>query len=134
MTHLLDTNVCVAYLRGKSPLVRARFAAHAAADLAVCAVVVGELVVGAIRSQNPTAEQQRVDAFLAPYTSLPYDDTPARRYAVVRADLEARGVMIADNDIMIAAIALLHGLKVVTHNTKDFVRIPGLDLEDWELP
>jgi tRNA(fMet)-specific endonuclease VapC len=134
MTHLLDTNVCVAFLRGKNTLVRSRFAAHPAADLVVCSVVVGELSVGAIRSARPKSEQAKVDSFLAQYRSLAFDDDAARLYAVIRADLEVRGKLISDFDMAIAAVAIVHDLTVITHNTREFSRVAGLRLEDWELP
>ncbi len=134
MKYLLDTNVCIAAMRGKKPLVSARLAARPPADLLVCSVVVGELCVGAAKSRNPTAEQALVDAFLAPYLSLPFDDTAARRYAEIRVHLEAQGLTISDLDLEIAAIALANGLTLVTHNTNEFSRVPGLVLEDWEIP
>jgi len=134
MTHLLDTNVCVSYLRGKNTRVQTRFAAHVPADLVVCSAVVAELCVGAVRSTNPAAEQAKVDAFLTAYRSLPFDDDAARAYAAVRADLEIRGLLVSDFDMVIAAVALIHGLTVVTHNTGEFSRVRGLALEDWEIP
>jgi tRNA(fMet)-specific endonuclease VapC len=135
MKYLLDTNACVQCLRAKGNLlVKQRLAAHPPTDVVVCSVVVGELCYGAAKSQKPAAEQARVDAFLAPYHSFAFDDAAARRYAELRAQLEAQGMPIADLDLMIAAIALVHGLILVTHNTADFARIPGLSLEDWELP
>jgi tRNA(fMet)-specific endonuclease VapC len=134
MKYLLDTNVCVVYLRGKNPLVRARFTAHPPTDLGVCSVVVAELCYGAARSSSPASEQAKVDGFLSAYRSLPFDDASARRYGALRAGLAAAGMLIADLDLAIASIALEHGLTVITHNTKDFSRIPGLALEDWEVP
>jgi tRNA(fMet)-specific endonuclease VapC len=134
MRFLLDTNVCVVYLRGKNPLVQARFAAHSSADHYVCSVVVAELCYGAARSQSPAAEQAKVDGFLAAYQSLPFDDACARRYGPLCAGLAAAGTSIADLDLVIGSIALEHGLTVVTHNTKDFARIPGLNTVDWEKP
>jgi tRNA(fMet)-specific endonuclease VapC len=134
MKYLLDTNVCVVYLRGRNPLVRTRFAAHPPADLCVCSVVVAELWYGAAHSASPAAEQARVDGFLSVYRSLPFDDAAARRHGPLRAGLAATGTLIADLDLAIASIALEHGLTVVTHNFKDFSRVPGLALEDWELP
>jgi tRNA(fMet)-specific endonuclease VapC len=134
MKYLLDTNVCIALMRGKNPLVAARFAAHSPSQLCVCPVVVGELCVGAIRSSAPVAEQAKVDSFLTPYQSIPFDDTIARKYAEVRADLESRGLPVTDFDMMIAATALVHGLILVTNNTRDFSRISGLNLENWEVP
>jgi tRNA(fMet)-specific endonuclease VapC len=134
MKYLLDTNVLVSLLRGKKPLVTARYFSHPPSDLFVCSIVVGELCIGAARSRAPATEQAKVDTLLAVHPSLPFDDDAARRYAVVRADLEAKGLVIPDLDIMIASIALVHHLTLVTHNTADFSRIPGLPLDDWELP
>jgi tRNA(fMet)-specific endonuclease VapC len=134
MKYLLDTNVCVTWLRGKNALLKARLTAHAPTDLVVCSLVVGELCVGAAKSNKPAAEQQRVDAFLALYQSLPFGDSEARKYAEVRAYLESRGTPIGDFDLAIAATALVHDLTLVTHNTSEFSRVPGLALEDWEIP
>ena len=135
MKYLLDTNACVQCMRKKgNPLVRQRLASHPPADVVVCSIVVGELCVGAAKNPNLPSEQAKVDAFLAPFQSLPFDDVAARRYAELRADLEARGLPIADLDLMIAALALVHGLTLVTNNTADFSRISGLALEDWEIP
>jgi tRNA(fMet)-specific endonuclease VapC len=134
MIRLLDTNVFVGVIRGKKPLLAARYAATPTADKRTCSVVVGELRAGALRSRSPAAEMAKVDALLAPLRSLPFDDPAARRYAEVRAALEAAERPIADLDLMIAAIALVHGLVLVTHNTRDFARVPGLALEDWEVP
>jgi tRNA(fMet)-specific endonuclease VapC len=132
--YLLDTNVCVVYLRGKNALVLQRFRQHPPTDLALCSVVLGELCYGCLRSTNPPLEQALVDAFVARFVSLPFDDAAARVYARVRHDLESRGLPISENDYQIAAIALVHGLVLVTHNTKEFSRVPGLALEDWEVP
>jgi tRNA(fMet)-specific endonuclease VapC len=135
MKYLLDTNACIQVLRAKgSPLVKQRLATHPPSDVVVCALVLGELRYGAEKSQNPPAEHARVDAFLAPYQSLPFDDGAARRYAELRALLEAQGQQLDDLDLMIAAITLVHDLTLVTHNTGHFARIAGLKLEDWEVP
>lgn len=134
MKYLLDTNVCVVYLRGKNPLVRTRFASHSPTDLCVFSVVVAELCYGAAHSSSPASEQAKVDGFLSAYRSLPFDDAPARRYGILRAGLAAGGILIADLDLAIVSIALEHGLVVVTHNTSDFSRVPALALEDWEVP
>ena len=134
MKYLLDTNVCVAHLRGKNALVLHRFGLHPPTDLVLCSVVVGELCYGARRSLNPAREQALVDAFVAQFVSLPFDDAAARVYATIRHDLESRGLRIGENDLDIAAIALANNLVLVTHNTAEFSRVPGLTLEDWEVP
>ncbi|HVK16067.1 MAG TPA: type II toxin-antitoxin system VapC family toxin [Fimbriiglobus sp.] len=135
MKYLLDTNTCIQILRTKgNPHVKTRIGSHPLTDLALCSVVVGELYYGARRASNPTSEIAKVDLFVARFTSFPFDDAAARVFADVRADLDARGLGIGPLDTMIAAIASAHGLILVTHNTKDFSRIPGLALEDWEVP
>lgn len=134
MKYLLDTNPCVVHLRGKNQLLLQRFAQHPVADIALCSVVVGELHYGVERSANPARERVLVDTFTAQFVSLPLDDAAARIYARTRYDLETRGLPISENDYLIAAIALAHDLILVTHNTKEFSRVPGLSVEDWEIP
>ncbi len=65
---------------------------------------------------------------------LPYDDEAAQQYGYIRAQLEREGKVIGAMDIMIAAHALALGLKVITNNTREFQRIPGLEVEDWSVP
>ena len=75
---------------------------------------------------------QSLDLFLSPFTSLPFDDLCARRCGELRAELEAAGNIIGPHDLQIAAIALQRGLTLVTHNSREFRRIAGLKLDDWE--
>ena len=134
MKYLLDTNVCVNYMRGKNPPVLRRFGSHPPADIKLCAVVVAELRYGAEASGNSPKEHAKVDAFAAPYISLPFDDVAARLFGEIRHVLMAAGKPIGPYDTMIAAIALVHDLTLVTHNTNEFSRVAGLKLEDWEIP
>lgn len=66
------------------------------------------------------------------HKSLPFDDAAAERYAGLRAGLEKVGTPIGPNDMLIAAIALANDVTVVTHNVREFSRVPGLRVEDWE--
>ncbi len=70
--------------------------------------------------------------FLSRFTSLPFDDRAAMTYAEIRAELEGKGIPIGANDLMIAAIALANETILVSHNTREFGRVAGLTLEDWE--
>lgn len=90
-------------------------------------------------SSGPTRARIRrptwaVKAFVAPFVSLPFDDSAADLYGQIRFDLQSRGQMIGPNDLMIAAIAKDNGLLLVTHNTSEFSRVPGLPVVDWTLP
>jgi tRNA(fMet)-specific endonuclease VapC len=88
----------------------------------------------ALRSTNPAANRAKVDGFVSPYLSLPFDDAAASVHAQIRHHLETTGTPIGPYDLQIAAIALVHGSTLVTHNTKEFSRVPGLLFEDWEVP
>lgn len=94
-------------------------------------MTVAELWFGALKSADAARGRAVVDAFLAPFTWLPFDDAAAERYAAARYHLEARGTPIGERDLIIAATALPHGLTVITRNTREFARVPGLPVEDW---
>lgn len=133
MIYLLDTNVCVQYLNGRSEAIRERIQQTDADDIAVCSIVKAELFYGAQRSQHPERNLARQQQFLNLFLSLPFDDEAAMVYGRIRAHLAAQGTPIGSNDVQIAAIALANDLILVTHNTGEFSRVSGLRLEDWEV-
>jgi tRNA(fMet)-specific endonuclease VapC len=132
MTYLLDTNTCVRYLNKRSLAVINRLRNTPESEIALCSVVKAELYFGAMKSQNPEATIQGQRVFAERFISLPFDDSAAEFYAQIRADLATKGMPIGGNDLMIAAIALANGLILVTHNTREFSRVAGLQIEDWE--
>lgn len=134
MAYLPDSNAWIQIIRYPSSLVRVRMSAHPPDEINFCSPVPAELYRGAIRSRFPAEQRAVVDALASPHQSLPFDDLAADRYATTRVSLERQGQMIGHFDLQIAAIALVHGLTVVTHNTGEFSRVPGLSVEDWELP
>lgn len=124
--------MCIAYLRGANLSLLDRFRNHNPGDLCICATVRLELLYGALRSSDPEQAERYVGRFLAPYPSIPFDEVVADLSARIRARLASTGSMIGPYDLQIAATALHHKLTLVTHNTKEFRRIEGLALEDWE--
>ena len=132
MTYLLDTNVCIRYINGRSKQVANRLQTIPPNEIVVCSIVKAELFYGSHRSRHPERSLQVQRQFLRPFLSLPFDDTAAAAYATIRADLAERGLPIGPNDLMIAAIAVAHELVLVTHNVREFDRIPALQIEDWE--
>ena len=131
---MLDTNTCVNYIRfGPASKVTPRLAAAPPGSVFLCSVVVGELLYGAYHSLPPhqAANLAPVGTFRAGFGSLPMDDAAADQYGRLRAHLAGTGQLIGPNDLLSAAIALANGLILVTHNTKEFSRAPGLPLEDW---
>ncbi len=134
MPYLLDTNVCVVYIRGQNALLTQRVLARPRSEILLCSVVKAELIYGTLRSARPAVNRAKVDAFVKPFVSLEYDDAAAEVQARVRYFLETRGTIIGPYDMQIAAIALVHQLTAVTHNIAEFGRVPGLTVEDWEAP
>ena len=132
MIYLPDANACIRLLRQRDPGLLARWQAARLSDVVLCSVVVYELRYGAQRSSDPVREHGKLDVFLAPFASLPFDDQSAQRCARLRHDLEQAGTRIGPHDLQIAAIALQHDLTLVTHNTREFSRVAGLKLQDWE--
>lgn len=132
MRYLLDTNVCVVFLNGRSSSVRDRLLATPAEEIAVCSVVKAELFYGAFRSNNPKRTLERQQAFLSRFASLPFQDEAALLAGEIRAKLASAGTPIGSYDLQIAAIALVNNLTLVTHNTREFERVDGLQIEDWE--
>jgi tRNA(fMet)-specific endonuclease VapC len=133
MKYSLDTNTCIRYLNGRSQTIRRKLPTIPAHDIVVCSVVRGELAYGVTKSQTPEASEAKQTHFLKPYATLPYDDVTAKEFGRIRAYLEKAGTPIGPYDMQIASIANVHDLILVTHNTKEFGRIPWLKLEDWEM-
>lgn len=131
MTHLLDTCICVLLIRRKLPEVRQRFEAHAVGDIGISSVTESELRFGADKSADPSRNHQRLDHLLLTLPVLPYSSGCAAHYGKIRALLERAGTPIGSMDLLIAAHARSLGLTLVTNNTGEFSRVPGLRLEDW---
>lgn len=132
MRYLLDTNVCITYLNGESIALQRRLQSVDLQEMAVCSVVKLELFFGAMRSHNPNDAWRRQQRFLSVFVSLPFDDFAALIAGRIRAQLANLGTPIGNNDLLIASIAMANNLTLITHNTGEFSRIEGLEIEDWE--
>lgn len=134
MTYLLDTNAWIAYLRQNNPKLVRTVAQMNPTDIALCSVVLGELWYGAYHGAltKQAANLALIARLRQRFAPLPFDDFAAEEYGKARDYLASRGTPIGPNDLMIASIALANGLTVVTHNTSEFSRVPGLKFEDWQ--
>lgn len=129
---LLDTNTCIRILNGSSTSVAARLQSTSPAEVRLCAVVKAELLYGARHSRRVDENLRLLHRFFEPLASLPFDDRCAEEAAFIRLDLGRSGRPIGPNDLLIAATARAHDLVLVTHNTREFGRVPGLRVDDWE--
>ncbi len=130
--YLLDTNACIQMLNRRHPGIEAHFRSLTPSDIAVCSIVKSELFYGARHSQRVEHNLQRLQAFLAPLQSLPFDDRCAEEAGLIRADLAGQGNPIGPNDLLIAATTRAFDAVLITHNTREFGRVTGLRMEDWE--
>ena len=133
MKYLLDTNTCIRYINGRAPQIREQMRLLADTDIAISTVTMGEMFFGSAKSEHPERSRAKQDAFFIRFTHLVYDKAAADEFGRIRAHLERQGTPIGAYDMQIAAIAVVQGLIVVTHNTKEFGRIPWLRIEDWEI-
>jgi tRNA(fMet)-specific endonuclease VapC len=133
MRYLLDSNIWIEVLKGRNARLIDRFTQIRVVDLAACSPVRAELMHGAEKYKDVKARREQVASTLDRVVSFPFDDRCAERYGLIRHDLEQRRCVIGPFDLQIAAIALTHGLTVVTGNEKEFGRVHGLKIENWTL-
>jgi len=129
---LLDTNVCIRILNQSNQSIIQQLAQHSPDEIALCSIVKAELIFGARHSRKVEPNLLLLKQFFAPLASLPFDDRCAEEAGLIRADLSAQGKPIGPNDLLIAATARANDAVLVTHNTKEFSRVTGLRLVDWE--
>jgi tRNA(fMet)-specific endonuclease VapC len=127
---LFDTNICIYIINARPPAVLAHFQQHRLGDVGLSSVSAAELALGVAKSGS-ARNRQALEMFLAPLAVLPFDEAAVWAYGTLRADLERRGTPIGALDTMIAAHALSLQALLVTHNTREFVQVPGLQLADW---
>ena len=130
---LLDTNICIYIINAKPPAVLARFQQFRLGDIGLSSVVAAELAFGVAKSGS-ARNRQALEMFLAPLTILPFDAAAVWTYGDLRADLERRGTHIGSLDTLIAAHALSQHALLVTNNTREFAKVPGLQTDNWVMP
>lgn len=132
--YLLDTDILSNLLkRAPSTTLIAKLASMPIEQQFTSSITLGELVYGAyrLRTRASALLEQLEKTLLPNLPVLPFDAAAARQYGEVRAELERHGTLLGDADLRIGAIALVHGLTLVTGNVRHFQRIPGLPVENW---
>ncbi len=101
--------------------------------LKIPAIVKAELLFGLEKSKRKKVIKQKYERFLDVFEIIAFDDDAAYYYAKIRMELESKGTIIGGNDLLIASSVLSrHGI-LITHNVKEFKRVPQLPIEDWVL-
>lgn len=128
--YLLDTNIVIYTMNNRPPAVREAFERHQD-SMAVSTITIMELFYGADCSRDPERNRRVIEGFTARLAVLDYDDKAASHTAQIRAVLKPAGKPIGPYDAMIAGHARSQGLVVVTNNTSEFERVPGLQVSNW---
>lgn len=132
MIYLLDTNTCIGYISRRSLSIFHRLTSGSRQDVVLCDIVKLELYYGAYRSSRQERNLVVLSEFFSEFVSLSFDGRAAEIGGQIRAQLAALGTPIGSNDLLIAAIAVANNLTLVTHNTREFSRVAGLPIENWE--
>jgi tRNA(fMet)-specific endonuclease VapC len=132
MNFLLDTDTCSAHMRRPAKLAH-RFIQHAG-GLAIPTIVLAELYAEAYKHPTSSKLLPLIADLLKEVQLLDFDDACADRFGQVRGLLLQQGITVSRMDLLIASVALVHNLTLVTHNTSDYRNVPGLRLDDWLIP
>ena len=133
MKYLLDTNMCIYIIKQQPESVIKKFKTLQLGDIGISSITFAELTYGVEKSARPTQNKSALEKFTLALDIMPFDDNAASHYGNIRAVLEKKGLPIGALDLMIAAHARSIAAIVVTNNSKEFSRVPGLVVENWVL-
>ncbi|MEO8272189.1 MAG: type II toxin-antitoxin system VapC family toxin [Aureliella sp.] len=133
MPWLLDTNVWIRVLKNPGGSIESRLLSHSPAEVRLCSIVKAELWHGAMMYERADRRVAALAKLFDGFVSLPFDDSAAWHYGAIRHGLEGDGMTIGPNDLKIAAICRARGLTLVTSNTREFLRVSDLKVEDWSV-
>ena len=131
MRYLLDTNTCIAVMRNHVKVVQ-RLSAVSPGDCAISTITSYELHTGVEKCSQPDRERAKVDLLLKTVQQLEFAAGAAQEAARIRAALESEGQTIGPYDLLLAGHARSLALILVSANTREFNRVPGLIVENWE--
>lgn len=131
MKYLIDTHILIFLCNTKSKLLEKKFKRHRPDDFSVSSITVGELICGVDKSRHRELNLQAVLKILSPFEIIDFDSSDGWAYGEIRAELDKKGTMTPENDMMIAAQAKRRGLTVITNHTGEYKKIHDLQTEDW---
>lgn len=128
---MLDTNICIYLIKEQPASVLDRFASHPVGDIGVSVITLAELEHGITKSSRPARNRAALEQFVSPLEVASFDRDATAAYGRLRNLLEKKGQPIGSMDLLIAAHAISLDVRLITHNVKEFGKVPGLRIEDW---
>ncbi|MCW7471554.1 type II toxin-antitoxin system tRNA(fMet)-specific endonuclease VapC [Leptospira kanakyensis] len=129
--YLIDTNICIYSIKNKPESVVQKIKSIEPYQIKISSITVAELEYGAAKSIDYAKNKNTLIKFLSAFDIIPFTDSDADVYGHIRATLEKKGKIIGPYDLQIAAQAISNNLILVSNNTKEFIRVPNLKLENW---
>ena len=131
MRYLLDTNICIYLIKKRPSEIFEQFKKHSPQDVAISIITLFELQYGIEKSKYRQRSENALAKFLLPLNLIYLDRSSAIEAAIIRAQLEKKGIPIGPYDLLIAGLARSRRMTLVTNNTKEFERVVDLHLENW---
>ena len=129
--YMLDTNTCIYIIKRRPKSVQARFRRIDPGQICISVATLAELQYGVERSSAKALNQSVLVAFVANLAVLAWTVEAAIEYGKLRCRLERQGTPIGNMDLIIAAHAKSGRYTLVTHNLREFNRVPGLKCQNW---
>jgi tRNA(fMet)-specific endonuclease VapC len=129
--YLIDTNICIYSIKNNPKIVVQKIKSIEPYQIKISSITVAELEFGAAKSKYFEKNKNTLIKFLSAFDIIPFTDSDAEVYGLIRATLEKTGRIIGPYDLQIAAQAISRNLILVSNNTKEFIRVPNLKLENW---
>ncbi len=131
MKILLDTDVCIYAINRRQPEILERVRDYKIGEVGISSITYAELRFGVENSNRISDNMERLERFVLPLEVIPFDAGAGRQYGRIRTDLKRAGCPIGSNDLLIAAHALSLDTMLITNNTREFERVAGLRVEQW---
>lgn len=125
---LLDTDICIDIIRRRDTSIIDQILAESDSSLAISAITLAKMEYGAANSLDPERNHLAVSLFASAFEIVPFDSRHSRIYGEIRTYLSRKGMMIGPHDLQIAAQALSEAMTLMTRNSREFGRVPGLVL------
>lgn len=133
MNYYLDTNIIIYALKGKHPKIKEHFLNVHSSSIIIPEIVLSEIEYGARKSKDYNKTISLYNHFTNTFNTISLNNYSRKEYGEIRSLLEKQGNKIGPNDLMIASIVKAENGILVTHNTKEFEKVPGLKIEDWTI-
>lgn len=129
--YLFDTNICIYLLNKKYEKIIDRIEQEGIENIAISSITIAELEFGIEKSLQKERNRVALMGFLLPFKIISFNQNDAHEYGIIRNDLQKKGKIIGNMDLLIGSQAISRDITLVTNNVKEFERIEHIRIENW---